>query len=415
MSNIEALNPTTFRITPFPVDRDPGVELDRREVPILRCRWCRAYTDGYIQVSPVGRWSCVFCHKVHFMEDEGEVERPELELVSFELLVPKEYSRKPPQPVNVVFLVDAALRDSAQDALIRLFSDPETIPLGRIGIVVFGASIQVMTFGNGGTWLTNPGEDELSTDNVFPVASTVADQILEMSWAENIGDNTTFNDSLEIVRSMTVPHTCQVTVLHSGNRDPQLAREAGLVYLACATLVNFWLSLFLKLAFLIYFFIPSFDFGGIFKAWEMDTSASFLPWFMTQTRMAITFDLFLVDADLETRGQLEVLAAGSGGYVRTDFHDTDLVSQVCESITSVVATEVVVRTRFSRRTRLREIVGSFYPVASDAAMIPVMKQGQFLDFHTQEPIPGCGLSQVAVLYTALDGSRRTHSSTWIGV
>lgn len=145
-------------------ERPPSV-VDFGDDGPVRCQRCRSYVSPHAKWSDGGRrWSCAMCGEVNACPDyyvgpidqygqrRDRFERPELCCGTVELVAPRSYLIRPPQPSVFVFVIEASYLSIASGAfgcavaavkgcLDGLAALPEAEGRARAGLLVFDSSL----------------------------------------------------------------------------------------------------------------------------------------------------------------------------------------------------------------------------------------------------------------------------------
>jgi len=139
---------------------EPEVPVTSPEV-IVRCKICRAYINPFVTYVDQGtRWKCNICHAVNDLpafynwdsKTRQAVDRntiPELNSSVVEFVATREYTRGPPQPVVIMFVIDVSFQ-SIQSGMVAtaartILSSLDNIPnfdnRTKIGFVTYDSTL----------------------------------------------------------------------------------------------------------------------------------------------------------------------------------------------------------------------------------------------------------------------------------
>lgn len=161
-------------LTPYKnvADDEPEVPVVSPEV-IVRCRICRAYINPWVTFVEQGtKWKCNICHMLNDVptfynwdsktrQQVDRNQRPELMNSVVEFVATQEYTRGPPQPVVLMFLIDVSFQSiqsgmvatAARSILSSLDSIPNKDNRTKVGFITYDNTIH---FYNLNSNLTEP-------------------------------------------------------------------------------------------------------------------------------------------------------------------------------------------------------------------------------------------------------------------
>jgi len=413
--------------------------------PVVRCRRCRSYVSPFAFFIENGRrWQCALCWNVNDVEPDyycplnpetgkrqDANQRPELYSGIIDIIAPDEYTIRPPTPPAFLFVIDVS-RDAVQSGLLqavsigikRCLSRLPGHPRTQVGFITFDSEIHFYDLSGGPEGKGGPrmlvvsdlaqmfhptASDDILVDLVErrQAIDTLLDQLPTMH--AGLNSESALGPALEAAYDIIAPLGGKLSVFQvqlpmmvdtstaNGEKEKDANTHGGL---------------------------PKPGRGADGRALGGPNEHDFLQpanvWYMQKAenfcRQHISLDWYCCTSqycDLATCAELCHLTAGRLRYYPR-FHAAKdgerLTQDIFRSLTTVCATEAVMRVRASSGVKVTRFHGSFTMRARDLLSLPQSDPDGVEGFEfafEEELIAGKFIAlQSAVLYTTMDGERR---------